>query len=99
MFQCLGNTIFITVAGTAVNMVMTVLMAYPLAHNYLPGKKVINFLVVFTMMFSGGMIPNYLIVRGLGLINSYWSVILPGAINAFNLIVLRNFFSQIPASL
>lgn len=99
VFQCLGNTIFITVAGTAVNMIMTVLMAYPLAHNYLPGKKVINFLVVFTMMFSGGMIPNYLIVRGLGLINSYWSVILPGAINAFNLIVLRNFFAQIPASL
>lgn len=74
-------------------------MAYPLAHNYLPGKKVINFLVVFTMMFSGGMIPNYIIVRGLNLINSYWSVILPGAINAFNLIVLRNFFAQIPPSL
>lgn len=80
-------------------MVMTILMAYPLAHNYLPGKKVINFLVVFTMMFSGGMIPNYIIVRGLNLINSYWSVILPGAINAFNLIVLRNFFAQIPPSL
>lgn len=99
VFQALGNTVFITVCGTAVNMVMTVLMAYPLAHNYLPGKKVINFLVVFTMMFSGGMIPNYIIVRGLNLINSYWSVILPGAINAFNLIVLRNFFAQIPPSL
>ena len=99
VFHALGNTVFITVCGTIVNMVMTILMAYPLAHNYLPGKKVINFLVVFTMMFSGGMIPNYIIVRGLNLINSYWSVILPGAINAFNLIVLRNFFAQIPPSL
>jgi len=99
VFQGLYNTVYITVAGTIVNMIMTILMAYPLAHSYLPGRRVINFLVVFTMMFTGGMIPNYIIVKDLGLIDSYWSVILPGAINAFNLIVLRNFFSQIPGSM
>lgn len=99
VFQGLFNTIFITVVGTIVNMIMTVLMAYPLAHNYLPGRNVVNFLVIFTMMFTGGMIPNYIIVQQLGLIDSYWSVILPGAINAFNLVVLRNFFSQIPKEL
>lgn len=99
VFTGLFNTIYITVVGTIVNMVMTVLMAYPLAHNYLPGRNVVNFLVIFTMMFTGGMIPNYIIVQQLGLIDSYWSVILPGAINAFNLVVLRNFFSQIPKEL
>ncbi len=99
VLNALKNTIFITLAGTLLNMLMTILMAYPLAHHFLPGKKTINFLVVFTMMFTSGMIPNYILVRSLGLINTYGSVLLPGAINAFNLIVLRNFMSQIPASL
>lgn len=97
--RALRNTVYITLMGTALNMAMTILMAYPLAHNFLPGKKVINFMVVFTMMFTSGMIPQYILVRSLGLINSYGAVLLPGAINAFNLIVLRNFMAQIPDSL
>lgn len=97
--RALRNTVLITLSGTALNMVMTILMAYPLAHSFLPGKRVINFMVVFTMMFTSGMIPQYILVRSLGLINTYGAVLLPGAINAFNLIVLRNFMAQIPASL
>jgi len=99
VFQGLSNTVYITVVGTIINMVMTILMAYPLSHSYLPGRNVINFLVVFTMMFTGGMIPNYIIVKSLGLVDTFWAVMLPGAINAFNLIVLRNFMSQIPDSM
>lgn len=95
----LRNTLLITVLGTALNMFMTILMAYPLAHSYLPGRRVVNFMVVFTMMFTSGMIPQYVLVRSLGLINTYAAVLFPGAINAFNLIVLRNFFAQIPPSI
>jgi putative aldouronate transport system permease protein len=97
--QGLFNSVFITVAGTVINMIMTTLMAYPLAHNDMPGKKYFNFLVVFTMMFSGGTIPTYMVVKSLHMIDTYWSVLIPGAINAFNLVILRNFFAQIPASL
>jgi len=97
--QGLWNSVYITVAGTVINMLMTTLMAYPLAHNFLPGKKVLNILVVFTMMFSGGIIPNYIIVKAMGMVDTYWSVMVPGAINAFNLVILRNFFVQLPASL
>jgi putative aldouronate transport system permease protein len=92
-------TIFITVVGTAINIFMTTLMAYPLAHPQLRGRKVIMFFVTFTLLFSGGMIPNYLIVRATGLLNSYWALLLPGAIGTFNLILMKNFFQQIPVSL
>jgi putative aldouronate transport system permease protein len=70
-----------------------------LAHQMLPGRSVFNFLVVFTMMFAGGIIPSYMVVKQAGLIDTYAAVIIPGAINAFNLIILRNFFSQVPSSL
>ncbi|WP_251551557.1 carbohydrate ABC transporter permease [Neobacillus muris] len=99
IFKSLTVSIVVTVVGTVVSMVLTSFMAYALSRKYLYGRKLINFLVVFTMLFSGGMIPTYLVVKNLGLINSYWSLILPIAINAFNLIIMRNFFSGIPDSL
>lgn len=74
-------------------------MAYALSRTYLVGRSVINFMVVFTMLFSGGMIPSFLVVKSLGLINSYWSMILPGLVSAMNMIIMRNFFQAIPASL
>jgi len=99
--RSIGNSLLVTLVGTAINMVLTVMMAYPLSHTgaELPGRRVIMGMIIFTMLFSGGIIPNYLVVKNLGLIDSYWAVILPGAINAFNLVVLRNFFSQLPSSL
>lgn len=92
-------TIFITVVGTIVNLVMTCLMAYPLSRRNLPGRKWIMMGVTFTLVFNGGMIPTYLVVSGLGMIDSYWSLMIPGAISSFNLILVKNFFQEIPESL
>lgn len=99
IMQSMWNSIYITVAGTIVNLIFTILMAYPLAHNNLRGRKWMMLMVIFTMLFGGGMIPTFLIVKMTGLLNSVWSVIIPSAINAFNLIVLKNFFQQVPMEL
>lgn len=99
IYRSFLNSVLITIVGTAINIFMTVLMAYPLSRKRLHGRSVINGMVVFTMLFSGGMIPNYLLVKSLGLLNSYWSLWLPGAISAFNLILLRNFFTDVPGEL
>jgi putative aldouronate transport system permease protein len=92
-------TIFITISGTLINIFMTCLMAYPLARKDMDFRKPILMLVVFTMLFSGGMIPTFLVVKQLGMINTYWSLLIPGAISAFNLIIIRNFFQQLPDGL
>lgn len=92
-------TIYITVAGTLINIFFTCLMAYPLARKDMDFRKPILMLVVFTMLFSGGMIPTFLVVKQLGMIDTYWSLLIPGAISAFNLIIIRNFFQQLPDSL
>ncbi|WP_255596432.1 carbohydrate ABC transporter permease [Paenibacillus sp. S150] len=99
IFQGLGVSVGVTAAGTVVSMLLTALMAYGLSRRYLPGRNPINFIVVFSMLFSGGMIPTFLVVKGVGLINSYWSLIFPVAINAFNMIIMRNFFQALPESL
>ncbi len=99
MFRSLGVTVFITVAGTLINLIFTSLMAYPLAKKDLDGRRTIMLMVTFSMLFSGGMIPTFLVVKELGLLNSYWSLLLPNAISAFNLIVLKNFFQQLPEGL
>lgn len=99
IFRSLFLTIFITVVGTIISMVLTSTMAYGLSRTYLPGRRVINFAVVFTMLFSGGMIPTFLVVNSLGLVDTVWAMILPNAINAFNMIIMRNFFQALPMSL
>ncbi|KQU63496.1 carbohydrate ABC transporter permease [Rossellomorea marisflavi] len=99
LFKSLVVSIGVTGIGTLVSMVLTALMAYGLSRRYLFGRGFINFLVVFSMLFSGGMIPTFLVVKSFGLIDSYWSLILPVAINAFNLIIMRNFFQALPDSL
>lgn len=94
-----GNTILYTVTGTALCLVMTILMAFPLAHPRLRGHKFFMKLVIITMFFSGGLIPKFLLVNSLKLIDTIWAIILPMAINTFNLIVLINFFKTIPTEL
>lgn len=94
-----GNTIFYTVAGTAICLVMTILMAFPLAHPTLKGHTFFMKMVVITMFFSGGLIPKFLLVNSLKLTDTVWAIILPSAINTFNLIVLINFFKTIPREL
>ncbi|KLV27569.1 carbohydrate ABC transporter permease [Niallia circulans] len=99
LFKSLAVSVGVTGVGTLVSMVLTSLMAYGLSRKYLNGRGFLNFLVVFSMLFSGGMIPTFLVVKAFGLIDSYWSLILPVAINAFNLIIMRNFFQALPDSL
>ncbi len=93
------NSVVITVVGTIICMVMTILAAYPLSKPYFVGNKFFTKMIVFTMLFSGGMIPTYIVVQKLGLIDSYWSLWLTGAINTYNMIVMRTFFNNIPTEL
>jgi putative aldouronate transport system permease protein len=88
------NSIFYTVVGTAINVILTILAAYPLARHDLYGKKVIMFLFVFTMLFNGGLIPNYLLVKDLGLLDTRWAMILPTALSIWNVIITRTYFQQ-----
>ncbi|MEF3308091.1 carbohydrate ABC transporter permease [Paenibacillus sp. GYB004] len=97
--QSMSNSIYMTVVGTTINMILTSLMAYGLSKSWLKGRRTLNFMILFTMLFSGGMIPTYLIVKNLDLLNSYWSIFLTGAIAPFHLIVLRSFFQNIPREL
>lgn len=94
------NTIAYTVVGTCYNVVMTLLVAYPLARRKLPGKGVFTFLYTFTMLFGGGLIPTYLVIRALKLLNTFWVMILPGAVGVTQMIVTRTFLkSTIPDEL
>ena len=93
------NTIIYTVVGTLINLAASSLCAYPLSRSQLPGRGIIMKLIVFTMFFSGGMIPTYLVVNSLGIIDSIWAIVLPGAISTYNMIVMRTFFMGIPESL
>ncbi|MCY8981044.1 carbohydrate ABC transporter permease [Bacillus halotolerans] len=97
--RSMGVSIFITVVGTAVQLFFTFTMAYPLAKRHVKGRNLLLNLVIFSMLFSGGMIPTYLVVKSLGLLDSYWALILPMAINPFNLIIIKNFFQQLPQEL
>lgn len=92
-------TLVRTVAGTALSMIATTLAAYALSRRKLPGRSGLLFLIVFTIMFSGGTIPTYLVVKSLGMIDSIWALILPGLISAFNLIIVKGFFEQLPGEL
>ncbi|MGI8856163.1 MAG: carbohydrate ABC transporter permease [Thermomicrobiales bacterium] len=89
----------VTLVGTAVNMFMTVTLAYGLSRPGVPGSRFVLVLVLFTLLFSAGIIPNYLLVRQLGLIDSYGALILPGMISAFNLLIVRQFFINLPPEL
>ena len=95
-----GNSIFITVCGTAINLFFTVTMAYALSKSRLRGRNFFLNMVIVSMFFSGGMIPGYIVVANiLNLKNTYWSVLLPGAISAYNMMIVKNFFQGIPQEL
>lgn len=85
------NTIFYTILGTVVNVAMTLICAYPLARKGLPHKGLFSFLFTFTMMFGGGLIPTYLVVRSLGMVNTIWALIIPGAMSVYQMVIVRTF--------
>lgn len=93
------RSIIITIVYVIMAMTMTILCAYPLSVPELKGKKILNRVIIFTMYFSGGTIPSYLVVRSLGLIDNYLALVLPCCLSVYNMIVLRSFFTSIPVSL
>lgn len=94
------NTILYATFGTLLNVILTIMAAYPLSIKDMKGRNVITFMITFTMFFSGGMIPSYINVKELGLLNTPFAVIIPGAINATNMLILRNYFiNSIPGEL
>ncbi|HEU4324292.1 MAG TPA: carbohydrate ABC transporter permease [Roseiflexaceae bacterium] len=94
--RAFGVSVFITLAGTALNLAFTTLLAYPLSRRNFPLRTPLLLAVIFTMLFSGGLIPSYLVVRQLGLLNTYWALILPNLISGFNLLVMKAFFESLP---
>lgn len=97
--RSLAVTIGVTAIGTLIQLAITVCMAYPLSKRGLPGRNIMISLIVFTMVFSAGMIPTFLMVKSLGLLDTYWALILPAAVNPFNLIIIKNFFQELPIEL
>lgn len=94
-----GNSVFRTVVGTFLTLIVMALCAYPLSRKYLPHRNFYTMFILFTMFFGGGIIPTYLLIRWLGLMNSVWVYIIPGLVPTFSMLVLRNFFMSIPAEL
>ncbi|HTG68193.1 MAG TPA: carbohydrate ABC transporter permease [Candidatus Udaeobacter sp.] len=92
-------TVLITVIGTAVNLILTGLMAYPLSRKNLPARKFFLLMIVFTLLFSGGIIPTYLVVKSMGLLDSIWAMILPNAVWSFNVLIMKSFFEGLPEEL
>ena len=99
LIRAYGNTFWLVIVGTSLNMVFTIALAYPLSKRDLKGRTVINAIVFFTMLFGGGMVPTYLVVKFTGLLNTRWSLVIPGVVGTWNMFMMRNFFYGIPDSL
>jgi putative aldouronate transport system permease protein len=97
--RALQITLFITIVGTALNLVVTTCLAYPLSKKNLAGRSPVLVAIVFTMLFSGGMIPLYLVVNAFGLLNTLWSLILPGLVSTFNMLIMKTYFENLPAEI
>ena len=94
------NSLIYTLIGTMINMILTILLAFPLSRRELPGRNMITFFITFTMFFSGGLIPTYLIVEKLGMVDTIWAMVIPNAISTFNMIIMRTYFqTSIPGEL
>jgi putative aldouronate transport system permease protein len=93
------NTVVYTVVGTTIAMVLTTVFAFVLSKKHLRGRTLLIGIAVFTMFFNGGMIPNYVLISTLGMKNTMWALVLPGAISVFNLLVMKSFFESLPVEL
>lgn len=99
MLRSMGISFYITIVGTALSLIVTTLMAYPLAQKRFRFRNPILLLVIFTMLFNGGLVPTYIIVSDLGLRNSLWALMLPNLLSAFNLLVMKAFFQNLPGEI
>ena len=98
-FNCLKNTVIVTACGTLISMFTTITTAYPLSKPKFRGRKVFIMLYVFSMVFFGGIVPAYMVVNTLGLLDTYWAMILPFAIVQFNMFVVKSYFESLPESI
>ena len=99
IWMAMRTTVLITLVGTLLSLVLTVFAAYALSRQDLPGRKVFTVIILFTMYFGGGMIPTFLVVKGVGLYDMLGALFIPQSINVFNFIVMRTFFRNLPESL
>lgn len=97
--RAFGISVFVTLAGTSVNMFLSVTGAYVLSKKQLIGRKIFLTLILFTMLFGGGLVPTYMVVKDVGLVNSVWAMILPTAISTYYLIIMKNYFLNLPEGL
>lgn len=96
LFVAMGNTILVTLVGTLLNMVLTTLAAYPLSRKRLKGRNLLLMFIIFTMIFTTGVIPNFILVKSLGLMDTYWSLWLPALISTYNMFVMKSFMEGLP---
>jgi putative aldouronate transport system permease protein len=96
IFDAFKVTVFITVVGTSINLILTCLMAYPLSRKTMPGRNIVLMLVVFTLLFSGGIIPTYLVVKSTGLLDTVWAMIIPTTVSGFYLLIMKSFIQNLP---
>lgn len=99
LFAAMKNTVWITLLGTAMNIMATVMAAYPLSRKRLLGRNPVLMMITFTMLFSGGLIPNFILIRTLGIIDTYWALWLPGLLSTYNMFVMKTFFEGLPAEM
>ncbi|MGG1517331.1 carbohydrate ABC transporter permease [Paenibacillus oryzisoli] len=99
VWTAFGNTVFRTVIGTVLSLFFMSLGAYPLSRKYLPHRNFYTMVIIITMFFGGGLIPTYLLIKSLGLIDSRWALIIPGLISTYSMFILRNFYMGIPSEL
>lgn len=93
------NTVVYTVVGTAISMFLTTIFAYALSKRRLVGRRFLTLFAVFTMFFNGGLIPNYVLINGLGFGNTMWAIVIPGAISIYNMLIMKSFFENMPEEL
>ncbi|MFD0716496.1 carbohydrate ABC transporter permease [Paenibacillus sp. GCM10027626] len=99
LIVAMKNTVVMTVVGTALNMLVTIMAAYPLSKTDLRGRGPVLAMIIFTMLFGGGLIPQFLLIKSLGLMDTYWALWLPGLLSTYNLFVMKTFFEGLPGEL
>lgn len=92
-------SVFITVVGGVLSILLTAFSAYPLSKKHIPGVKSVLIIYIFTMLFNGGIVPNYMLIKNLKLLNTVWALILPGMISVFNLLIIKNYYESLPESM
>lgn len=97
--KALWITIQVTVIGTFCNLLITTFLAYPLSKKFLPGRNIVLMGIVFTMLFSGGLIPLYMVVKATGLLNTIWALIIPGLVSSFNMLIMKTYFENLPGEI